>query len=75
MSRTDEYERLSNLELSRHPHVKYERMKGPKHNVLVLHAKGQSRKVFYPATPGCGNGPRNHVQDVRRMLRLMNVIV
>ncbi len=40
------------------------------HRRLVLAYRGQRRFIVYPGTPrDSKHGPKNHVQDIRRVLR------
>lgn len=42
------------------------------HRRLVLEYRGQRRFIVYPGTPRDNkHGPRNHVQDIRRVLRAL----
>lgn len=66
------YDEAADRELARWPGVVViDRATMPSgHRRLVLEYRGKRRFVVYPGTPRDNKrGPRNHVQDIRRVLR------
>lgn len=65
------YEEAADRELAKWGAQVVDRIKATSgHRRLVLEYRGVQRFVAYPGTPrDCKCGPRNHVQDIRRVLR------
>lgn len=69
------YDEHADRELARWPGVVIvDRATMPSgHRRLVLEYKGKRRFIVYPGTPrDSKHGPRNHVQDIRRVLRAID---
>lgn len=71
-ARAHEWERDMEDEVAKWPGSSIEFGHASKHNVAVIAFRGQTRKVFYPTTPGDGRrGIFNKLKDVRRELKFL----
>lgn len=71
-ARNHEWERDIADEVARWPGADVDFGHASKHCVAVIAFGGQTRKVFYPTTPGDGRrGIYNKLKDVRRELRFL----
>ena len=69
------YDSAAARELAKYPGVRVVgRDRRGKSLALILEFNGARRSVFYPCTPGDKCGARNHVRDIRRVLRQLGAL-
>jgi hypothetical protein len=69
--RRSEYDLATERELIMWPGVTCRQDRRSKHCALILTFRGEERMMTYPATGSDVRGPRNHVRDMRAILRGM----
>lgn len=71
-----EYKRQAERECNKYTGLGLTWHHAKKHGYALLTFAGESRKVFFPTTPGNGSpGALNFRQDIRRALRTLGILL